>query len=210
MPVFKSGETAPDWCELTHFEIVRLARGEADAFRRRDAKAKLIVADGECRVTIGDQTREGNAGANLDLPDNIDQLEIDNVATTVTLIWMDGCWGGETGGSGLFAANEGGEGVDRGDPAYYPKATTFDRHFHDCDEYWILIEGSGMAVSEGKFYEVGPGDCVATGMGHHHDLPKIFAPVRAVYVETTLMGAKRHGHLWEHTHGPALPAPERT
>ena len=51
----------------------------------------------------------------------------------------------------------------------------FDCHFHDCDEYWILFAGRGIAVSEGKRYEVASGDCVATGMGHHHDFPIVQA-----------------------------------
>ncbi len=66
-----------------------------------------------------------------------------------------------------------------------------------------------MAVSERKHYEVGPGDCLAIGMGHHHDLPIVTEPVRAVFFETTLEGQKRRGHLWEHTHGPAEPRADR-
>ncbi|MGH2616746.1 MAG: cupin domain-containing protein, partial [Thermomicrobiales bacterium] len=92
------------------------------------------------------------------------------------------------------------------DPVSYPKTTSFDSHYHDCDEYWIVWAGRGVAVSEGQEYEVGPGDCVATGMGHHHDFPRVQEPVQAVYFETTLQGAKRRGHLWEHTHGLAQPA----
>jgi mannose-6-phosphate isomerase-like protein (cupin superfamily) len=87
----------------------------------------------------------------------------------------------------------------------YPKTTHFDSHYHDCDEYWILFQGRGIAVSEGKMYEVREGDCVATGMGHHHDLPRVIEPMKAVYFETTLEGQKRRGHLWNHTHGPAEP-----
>jgi mannose-6-phosphate isomerase-like protein (cupin superfamily) len=56
---------------------------------------------------------------------------------------------------------------------------------------------------------VRPGDCVTIGMGHHHDFPLIDAPVKAVFFETTLEGAKRVGHLWNHTHGLAQPKPER-
>jgi mannose-6-phosphate isomerase-like protein (cupin superfamily) len=46
---------------------------------------------------------------------------------------------------------------------------------------------------------------VITGAGDHHDLPEISTPIRAVYFETTLVGEKRTGHLWEHTHGKATP-----
>ena len=97
----------------------------------------------------------------------------------------------------------------RGDPVSYAKSTNFDRHYHDCDEYWIVWEGSGVAVSEGRSYDVAAGDCIATGMGHHHDFPNVRQPVRGVYFETTLEGEKRLGHLWEHTHGPAAPRLDR-
>ena len=73
-----------------------------------------------------------------------------------------------------------------------------------------MYEGRGVAYSEGRRYEVGPGDCIATGMGHHHDFTEIFEPVRAVFFETAPEGQRRKGHLWEHTHGPAEPLPERS
>jgi mannose-6-phosphate isomerase-like protein (cupin superfamily) len=126
-----------------------------------------------------------------------------------TLVRMCGNWGNELGGSGIFRVAPGAERGDGGDPVSYPKTTQFDSHYHDCDEYWILFQGRGTAVSEGRSYDVGPGDCVATGMGHHHDFPTVIEPVQAVLFETTLMGRKRLGHLWEHTHGPAQPQPDR-
>jgi len=99
---------------------------------------------------------------------------------------------------------------DKGDPVDYPKDTSFDNHYHDCDEYWIVFDGKGIAVSEGESYEVGPGDCIATGMGHHHDFPQVFEPIRAVYFETTIEGKKRRGHLWNHRHGQAEPIMNRS
>ena len=66
-----------------------------------------------------------------------------------------------------------------------------------------------MAVSEGKSHEVGPGDCVVTGMGLHHDFPIVHEAVKSVYFETGLEGEARRGHLWDHTHGVAVPQAER-
>ena len=111
--------------------------------------------------------------------------------------------------SGQQASGLGDPAQNRGDPVGYRKQTAFDNHYHDCDEYWILFEGSGVAASEGRLYDVGPGDCVATGMGHHHDFPIVREPVKAVYFETTMEGQRRRGHLWNHTHGAAEPRPER-
>ena len=210
MPVFKSGNgLAPEWCEMEYFDILHLPAGARHRYERTGAKEKLVVGKGRCRIRTGDQVFDAEERANLDLTAPDDRFEIEEVAEDVTLIRMCGRWGDETGGSGLFAVDRTDKRKDRGDPVSYTKETSFDSHFHDCDEYWIIFEGYGIAVSEGKCYEVGPGDCVATGMGHHHDFPQVDEPVKAVYFETTMEGRKRPGHLWTHTHGPAEPKPER-
>ncbi|MCC7355377.1 MAG: hypothetical protein IT330_16670 [Anaerolineae bacterium] len=210
MPVFKSGQDlTPSWCEMTYFEIIRLSAGTTHTFVRLTQKEKLIVGQGRCRIAFAGRTAVAETGANLDLTHPEGSFMVRAVLADSTLIRLCGRWGDEVGGSGLFSIEKGITRQDRGDPVDYPKETNFDSHYHDCDEYWILFQGRGLAVSEGKFYQVGPGDCVATGMGHHHDFPQVFEPVRAVYFETTLEGQKRRGHLWNHTHGPAQPKKDR-
>jgi len=210
MPVFRSGPNqAPEWCELEHFEIANLKPGETHAFPRVGHREKLIVADGRCRVTFDDQEIMAEGGANLDLGSPHGQFRAILVLSDATLVHMAGRWGEETGGSGVFGVGPAQEGEERGDPTDYDKHTSLDNHYHDCDEYWIILEGRGVAVSEGKPYEIGPGDCLATGMGHHHDMAKIIEPIKGVYFETTLEGKKRLGHLWNHTHGPAEPKADR-
>ena len=210
MPIFSSGPNrAPTWCELEQFEIVRLSPGETHRFDRLGAKEKLIVGEGRCRLAAEGETVDAEQGTNLDLTSADGRFEVVEVSEPVVLVRMCGRWGEDTGGSGLFSVERSDNPEDGGDPADYAKQTNFDSHFHDCDEYWILYEGAGVAVSEGKRYEIGPGDCVATGMGHHHDFPQVTQPVRAVYFETTMEGAGRRGHLWDHTHGPAAPQSER-
>lgn len=210
MPVFRSGKgLAPAWCELEHFDIVELPAGSTRVFERVGRKEKLIVGSGTCRVSVAGEIVDAGEGANLDLTSPGGVFEVTDVSSDAVLIRMCGRWGDETGGSGLFSVAEAGGRQDRGDAADYPKRTAFDNHYHDCDEYWIVFEGRGIAVSEGKSLEVGPGDCVATGMGYHHDFPQVCEPVRAVYFETTFEGGKRHGHLWNHTHGVAQPVAER-
>ncbi len=215
MPVFRAGPgQAPAWCEMRQFDIVRLPAGAARYdFGRAGPREKLIVGEGACTISAAGREQAAAAGANIDLPAGKEAagFSILAVAEDTTLIRMAGEWGDEVGGSGLFSAEEvtDGDRVDRGDPVPYEKRTRFDCHFHDCDEYWIFFAGSGIAVSEGKSYEVASGDCVATGMGHHHDFPIVTEPVRAVYFETTMEGRKRRGHLWDHTHGKAEPRVER-
>jgi mannose-6-phosphate isomerase-like protein (cupin superfamily) len=210
VPVFTSGEgLAPDWCEMSFFETVTLGRGDRRLFERVSPKEKVIVCLGQCRLGTEGERTVARAGGNLDRPETADHWEVDEVTEHTVLVRMCGQWGEVTGASGLFSVRESLAPHDRGDPVPYPKATDFDCHYHDCDEYWIIWEGRGLAVSEGQFYDVGPGDCVATGMGHHHDFARADEPVRAVYFETTLEGAKRLGHLREHTHGPARPRRDR-
>jgi mannose-6-phosphate isomerase-like protein (cupin superfamily) len=208
MPLLKRDQVLP-WCELEFYEIVELPAGAAHVFERKGRKEKLIVGKGACRVKVGGEIVLAEEKANLDLSTPDGRFEVSEVISDCTLIRMCGHWGNEIGGSGIFTVSKSDAPQDKGDPVDYFKETNLDRHYHDCDEYWIVFEGSGVAVSEGQFYEVGPGDCVATGMGHHHDFPRVHAPVKAVYFETTLEGQKRRGHLWEHTHGKAQPKRER-
>ena len=72
-----------------------------------------------------------------------------------------------------------------------------------------MLQGEGEAVVGDQHDRMRLGDCLCIGMGHHHDFPIIDSEVKAVFFETTLQGRKRTGHLWNHTHGPAVPQPER-
>jgi mannose-6-phosphate isomerase-like protein (cupin superfamily) len=125
------------------------------------------------------------------------------------LVVLEGTWGDDIAGCGVFrVANEEGA-TNQGDPVTYPKKTRVDAHYHDCDEFWLVLDGRGTVVVGPTAMQVRPGDCVPIGMGHHHDLPEVQEPVKAVFFETTLEGEKRVGHLWNHTHGQARPQPER-
>lgn len=188
----------PGWCELEWFEIVTHTAGVGRVWQARHAANKLVVVEGNCR--IGDISVD--VGGSVDVSAGDHAVVSDGAATVVEL---GGHWGADFGGAGIFGVVRADEQNDAGDPTEYPKHTNFDRHYHDCDEYWIVVTGSGTASSEDVLYEVGPGDCVATRMGHHHDFPLVEQPVRAVFFETTMDGRKRRGHLWEHTHGPAEP-----
>ncbi|MDX8516247.1 cupin domain-containing protein [Mesorhizobium captivum] len=128
---------------------------------------------------------------------------------TAQVLIFSGKWGTELGGCGIFELTSSTLGWSKGDPVTYPKSTNFDSHYHDCDEYWVIIEGAGTVVVGSRSFEVEVGDCVAIGMGHHHDLPQVRSNVKGAYFETTLEGKKRFGHLWEHKHGPADVRPER-
>ena len=67
MPMFRSEDQYPNWCELEHFEVVRLNAGDEHGFARRGKVEKLIVGGGRCRLRVGAEEVEAATGANIDL-----------------------------------------------------------------------------------------------------------------------------------------------
>jgi mannose-6-phosphate isomerase-like protein (cupin superfamily) len=51
-----------------------------------------------------------------------------------------------------------------------PLGETVKLHFHDANQFWIVIQGRGTATSEGITYELGPGDMLMTKAGSEHSL----------------------------------------
>lgn len=68
-------------------------------------------------------------------------------------------------------------------------------HYHDCNEYWIIISGKGTCTTEGDTYEIGAGDMVLTKKGDEHSLIVTEAMV-AVYFYGIMPEGGRHGHLY--------------
>ena len=69
-------------------------------------------------------------------------------------------------------------------------------HFHDCNEYWIIVEGRGHAKSEGIDYELGPGDMLLTEAGNYHSLV-VTEKMVAIYYYGVMPPNGRWGHLHE-------------
>ncbi|HEY3378320.1 MAG TPA: hypothetical protein VGL77_12580 [Armatimonadota bacterium] len=210
MPIFRAGAgQAPAWCELERFELIALQRGERRQLPRTGQREHLIVCRGLLQATSGATTSTLPEGGQLELT----AAEAEGYSLTAlneTLVFhAAGHWGSITS-SGIFTARPG-TPPTHDTPYPYAKTTTFDNHYHDCDEYWIILDGHCRAVSEGQCYDVAPGDCIVTGMGWHHDVASIEGegPLKGVWFEGTLEGQKRVGHLWEPQHGPAEPKPER-
>jgi mannose-6-phosphate isomerase-like protein (cupin superfamily) len=211
LPVFRSTEHPPDWCELRSFEIIDLTADRTARRRRTESKERLLVVAGTVQVA-GRNTSvvlKENQFLDLEAHADLDNWTAHACAPTAHLVRLCGRWGNDVSGCGIFrvVSEEGPPNI--GDPVAYPKKTRVDSHYYDCDEYWIVLEGRADVVVGNKTMPMGPGDCVTIGMGHHHDMPIVHEPVKAVFFETTLEGRKRIGHLWNHTHGPAEPKPER-
>jgi len=205
VPVFQEGKAnAPAWSELEIFFFEYVKKGEEKTIMWRGPKERYVSIEGSATVVCGDKTHIIKRGEFFDIPSG-SECVISTSDEYAGVCRCCGNWGAELGGTGLFPVFNSDDPVNSGDPADYLRNASFDNHYHDCDEYWIIFQGGGVAYSENKRFEVKAGDCVATGRGYHHDFPVCSETVCAVFLETTLVGQKRIGHLWEHTHGkPAL------
>ena len=72
---------------------------------------------------------------------------------------------------------------------------TFDRHHHDCDEYWFIFEGRAVIEIDDERYTVEAGDIVCTEIGREHDFLQVFEPIRGFWFEAVLKPGGSAGHL---------------
>ena len=85
----------------------------------------------------------------------------------------------------------------------------FDRHYHDCDEYWLIVHGKAKVWSAGKTFYIHDGDIFCTPAGQVHDVLEIYEPIEGFYFENDLKPGGRAGHL-HHTLKDALGHPVPT
>ena len=205
---FRSGGKPPAWCELTGFNLFTLEGVDPLQLRRKAARERIVVTASAVQISFGGRSQVFSERQFFDLPEGLDEYLVTPVRVGAQVVVLTGHWGGELGGCGIFTARNEETPHDRGDPVDYEKHTSIDSHYHDCDEYWIALEGWGDVVVGGQRIRLKAGECVPIRTGRHHDLPDAPDGIRALFFETTLTGKKRVGHLWEHTHGPPLPQPE--
>jgi mannose-6-phosphate isomerase-like protein (cupin superfamily) len=72
---------------------------------------------------------------------------------------------------------------------------SFDRHFHDCDEYWLVFGGRARVVVGTTPYDVEAGDIVCTPTGTDHDVVGIYETLEAFWFEGRTPAGGRIGHL---------------
>ena len=68
-------------------------------------------------------------------------------------------------------------------------------HFHDCNEFWIVVQGKGIATSGKVTYELGPGDMLITRAGDEHSMAVIESMI-AVYFHGVMPPDGRFGYLY--------------
>lgn len=160
-------------------------------------KAALFIETGEISLDFNDIKYVLSAGQSHYITSSYHL----NLKGHSDIILIQGNWDEQVGNSGFFTLKNNLYPGNTGDPVNYKHYTKFDNHYHDFNEIWIILKGSGTAISEGIQYEFEEGDCILTMMGDHHDLPFVKEEIKGIYFETSLRGKKRLGHLWNHTHG---------
>ena len=90
----------------------------------------------------------------------------------------------------------------------------FDRHYHDCNEYWMIATGKAKVWVDGKSYYVRDGDIVCIKAGLEHDILELYEPLVGFYFEDALQPGGKAGHLHRRPEDkqkhpvPTLPVPE--
>ncbi len=72
---------------------------------------------------------------------------------------------------------------------------TFDCHFHDCHEYWLIFEGKAKVMTEGQAHYVKPGDIVCTKAGDEHNVVEVYEDLAGFWFEDATPEGGRVGHL---------------
>jgi len=205
MPLLKISENKfPEWSEVKRITQLSIEPNITAEITKSFPKYAIFVISGECSIRTNGY--EKIFLENDSLFSDKKNISIKTTMQKTELVMIEGIWSDEIGGSAVFKMSRHSTPRNIGDPFDYQRKNDFDNHFHDFDEYWIILKGSGLAVSEGVQFKFSGGDIVATRMGDHHDLPEVNEDIHGIYFETSLRGQKRLGHLWNHTHGePDIP-----
>jgi mannose-6-phosphate isomerase-like protein (cupin superfamily) len=71
----------------------------------------------------------------------------------------------------------------------------FDRHYHDCNEYWLICKGKAKVWIDGKTYYVKDGDVVCLKAGLEHDILELYEPLVGYHFEDATPPGGHEGHL---------------
>lgn len=200
MPVIKSQYDAlPEWSELKFYEVNRIKEDRFYTFIKRAEKNELFMLEGDCLIKSEGFVKKLKEYEMFEIPSKMEKFDLYPLTAYCGFILVGGEWSDDRGSRGTFKIENSQLPKNDGDPADYDgdRQTDFDNHFHDCDEFWIIYDGKGKIATEGNINIVEAGNCVATKAGNHHDMIDIYEPIKGIYLETSLMGRKRAGHLWK-------------
>ena len=96
-------------------------------------------------------------------------------------------------GEGAASLPEG-SGITAWGVADFKAGEECDYHYHDCDEFWFLLQGRMAVIENGKEDVLEQGDTLYTPRGLEHSLRAITDTVH-FWCALELKGEKRAGHL---------------
>ncbi len=211
----------PDWVELKFFERHVMPVGEKREIKTGYSKCGIFVYRGRVDCTVGDEHRQARAcWLGVYQPTEFTACQNFNNGGDMIVEAKLGpgnffnsvefyVYGGDFTGwwtTANFCAQEVDNPYNYGDPTGTYQNTNFDYHFHDNDEYWICVEGSGVIYEDGKYHTIRVGDGVATPRGMHHTVLIVDG-----FMRFASFGGRRRaenpiiGFQWEHTHGKPRP-----
>jgi len=210
MVVFREGtDNAPAWSDVRNFDTFSLPLGGSLVLSRRDEREVILVSAGNLLFDDGFEQVVLREGQFVVVAGGIKSVTLSSTIRPAEIVRFGGNWKPGVYGCGLFEVSLQSRCQFVGDPVGYPKKTDFDSHYHDYDEYWLLLSGSGTVVVSDKQFPVRKGDCLAIEKWRHHDFPLVDQPVKVAYLEVGLRAPGRLGHLWNYLHGepPVTPEP---
>ena len=201
MPVFNCNIALyPIESEVEIVKIIHLSAHDVFTINDHQEKEKIFIGKGKVLLKSGNGIRDYNKNDVIAFNKDDNKLKQVIAFENSIIIRIGGSWNNHSGTCGVFELTNSESPKNNGDLTEYERNTEFDNHFHDCDEFWVLFEGEGEIVTEGNRYKVKAGDCVFTKAGDHHDFPIVNKTIKGVWFETSYIGKKREGHLWNHTH----------
>jgi mannose-6-phosphate isomerase-like protein (cupin superfamily) len=209
MPVVKNYhyEDIPAWSELKKYERLKVIRNTTPLhYINQYDNCEIFVLSGSCKITDSSGTVT-ELSANEHGPILTKEFDISAkhgyFIDSCDIVVLCGKW--EYAKIGLFRVDQFENPINNGSPCGYYRNSGFDNHYHDFDEMWIIVKGSGVAMTEDKLYEVEAGDCVLTRKGNNHDYPIVHMYTEAICFENLPRGLGRSGHLWIQRDGINVP-----
>jgi len=197
----------PQWCHASFCEAVTLEPDQGCRFKRMAPREALLIAEGRCEIVAGDLKREAQVGAVIGVEDPEAGLEIATAWVKTTVVRIAGQWEDPIGEAGVLTVDNVDKRKDIGVSLTADKTTGFQLHYHDCQCYWLALEGEGIISIGDEQMRLQPGQVAVTPAGVYHDILEVQEPMKIAMFQTTLTGQQRTGNLVGWRDGDAQPAP---
>ena len=205
----------PEWSILKKWEIYHIPVGSKMTIETGHSKCGVWLLNGLITVDDGHASTVLWRRLGQDVRQfaffqsgtiTVDCSADDNWWNVNTIAVFSGDWADdERVKMGGFSCSNNDHPFNHGDPVDYPIFTTFPNHYHEYDEYFLVMRGRGIFMDDGVLYNVGPGDLIATRRGCHHQVVACWdESMNCAEFGSRYGGQKREIFLYEHTHGKPL------